>query len=453
MKRRFTTWLVLVGLVLTSALCARTAAANGRFPRAQTILAAPGSDGTILYLRATFGLLISRDAGKTWRWACEEAMGFSGTWDPPVAVTKGGRIWVGLEKGLSYSDDGCSFTRVPELEGSTVRDLTTDAKGEEVLAITSTYRQFTYVWKRNKAGKFEKQGGGVDGIVALTFDAAPSKPERMYVTAQSDSLPDGRLFRSDDGGVRFHEVPTVLPTEAGEEPGRLYISLVDPQNPDHVVFRRLSNKGSDILVTTDGGKTLKRTHRMASAMFGFSRGPNPQTLFIGSGLPEHGILESTDKGEHFTKISNFGTLCLLSLGDKLYACNNELSGPVISLSTDHGKTWKPLAAWKDVEGPVACGDGGVCKKPWTELSPVLVPPAGDAGVIPSSTPSASGNPPGVDASTASADAGGTRPTPNKGGCGCREYGESTRIPLGFGGLLPLGVGAIALARRIRRDPG
>ncbi|MBL8611026.1 MAG: hypothetical protein JNL38_27030, partial [Myxococcales bacterium] len=90
---------VLLGVVLTSAFSSRPAAANGRFPRAQTILAAPGSDGTVLYLRATFGLLVSRDAGKTWRWVCEEAMGFSGTWDPPVAVTKGGRIWVGLEKG------------------------------------------------------------------------------------------------------------------------------------------------------------------------------------------------------------------------------------------------------------------------------------------------------------------------------------------------------------------
>lgn len=444
---------VLLGVVLTSAFSSRPAAANGRFPRAQTILAAPGEGGTVLYLRATFGLLVSRDAGKTWRWVCEEAMGFSGTWDPPVAVTKGGRIWVGLEKGLSYSDDGCKFTRVPELEGATVRDLTTDKNGEEVLAVTSTSRQFTHVWRRGKEGKFERLGGGVDGVIALTFDVAPSKPDRVYLTAQTEGLPDGRLFRSDDGGRKFSEQHVVLPTESGEEPGRLFISSVDPTDPDRVVFRRLTNRGSDVFVTTDGGKTLKRTERMASAMFGFSKGAAPKTFYVGSGLPEHGILKSTDNGEHFTKISSFGSLCLLALPGKLYACNNELSGPVLSVSTDDGKTFTPVAAWKDVAGPLTCGDAGACAKPWTQLEPVLNPEravdgGAEGGVIAPVTPSASPS-----AGPLTADAGGRPAAPPKGACGCTTPGESTWIFGGSWGLAPLLLGALALARRARRDPG
>jgi hypothetical protein len=56
-----------------------SAAANGRFPKAQQIVTAPGSGGKTIFLRATFGVLVSRDAGATWSWICEQAIGFSGT--------------------------------------------------------------------------------------------------------------------------------------------------------------------------------------------------------------------------------------------------------------------------------------------------------------------------------------------------------------------------------------
>ena len=69
---------------------------NGRFPKADMLVSVPESDGRDLYLRSTFGILVSHDAGKRWEWICEEALGFSGTWDPPIALSRSGVLYVGV---------------------------------------------------------------------------------------------------------------------------------------------------------------------------------------------------------------------------------------------------------------------------------------------------------------------------------------------------------------------
>src|SRR6185503_7772783 len=82
------------------------AVANGRFPNAQQLVVSPTNPDR-LWLRATHGVLTSADRGKTWRWVCEEAVGYSGTRDPSIGVTATGAVLVGVS-GLSISrDDGC----------------------------------------------------------------------------------------------------------------------------------------------------------------------------------------------------------------------------------------------------------------------------------------------------------------------------------------------------------
>ena len=99
MRTRF--WLVVLAVTLTTLYPGRRALANGRFPSAQQLaLSPPGGDPNLVVLRTTFGIVVSRDAGKSWSWICERALGFTGEWDPPLAVTKDGRIWVGLSDGL-----------------------------------------------------------------------------------------------------------------------------------------------------------------------------------------------------------------------------------------------------------------------------------------------------------------------------------------------------------------
>src|SRR5262245_46688717 len=86
------TRVALAGLVfIAAATRCSTAHANGRFPEAQTFESAPGTDGKTVFLRTTFGVLVSRDRGEHWRWICERALGYGGQWDPAIAVTRDGR--------------------------------------------------------------------------------------------------------------------------------------------------------------------------------------------------------------------------------------------------------------------------------------------------------------------------------------------------------------------------
>ena len=63
-------------LALSCALLAGSAAANGRFPRAQRLLEVH-DDPNVLVLSATYGVLITADRGATWRHLCELGFAFS----------------------------------------------------------------------------------------------------------------------------------------------------------------------------------------------------------------------------------------------------------------------------------------------------------------------------------------------------------------------------------------
>jgi photosystem II stability/assembly factor-like uncharacterized protein len=256
--------LALVTIVL---VCSTgVARANGRFPAAQAIVTVPGSDGLTVFLRATFGVLVSRDGGKTWRWICERALGYEGTWDPPIAVTRDGRLWIGLERGLSSTFDGCGVEPATELAGETIKDLTTDRQGETIWALTGAPDRRGAMWRKSGSGPWERLGQLPEGFNPATLEVAPSKPSRIYVSGQTTGTIRGFLLRSDDGGKTFVGGKNELENE-----GPFFIADVDPKDPDRVLVRHLHTTGSDVLLSTDAGKTLKTVLTMKSAMFGFAK--------------------------------------------------------------------------------------------------------------------------------------------------------------------------------------
>ena len=417
--------LALVTIVL---VCSTgTARANGRFPAAQAIVTVPGSDGLTVFLRATFGILVSRDGGKSWRWICERALGYDGAWDPPVAVTRDGRLWVGLERGLSSTLDGCGVEPATELAGETIKDLTTDARGDTVWALTGAPDRRGAVWRRSGASAWERIGLVPEGFNPATLEVAPSKPSRIYVSGQPFGTIRGWLLRSDDGGKTFLGGKNDL-----EADGPFFIADVDPKDADRVVLRHMHTTGSDVLLSTDAGKTFKNVLTMKSAMFGFAKSADGSTYWAGSGLPEHGIFQSKDRGAHFEHVSNRGVLCLHAAPNgRLLVCENPLTpgAPAVAVSTDEGKTIDALARFSDVQGPIACGDGGpsVCTDGWPETRGLLTPR--EAG--------APSNPPRDVA------------PPRKSTCGCRFVGSATAPDHLWPttGLLPLVVWGWARRRR------
>src|SRR6202020_1234661 len=66
----------------------------------------------LIVLRATFGILVSRDHGATWSWLCEDALGIASTQveDPSVGLSASNALIAGLRTGLDVSSDtGCNW--------------------------------------------------------------------------------------------------------------------------------------------------------------------------------------------------------------------------------------------------------------------------------------------------------------------------------------------------------
>ena len=417
--------LVIAGVI--SCIAEESAYANGRFPQAQAIVSVPGSDGSTLYLRATFGVLVSRDAGKTWQWVCERALGYEGTWDPPIAATRDGRLWVGLENGLASTKDGCDVKPSPELDGETIKDLTVDAKGETVWAITGKPGKKSFVWRSN-GERFERLGG-LDETNFMTIEVAPSNPQRVYVSGQPYGTVRGRLYRSDDGGKTLRGDANELPAE-----GPFFIAGIDPKDPNRVLLRHLHTTGSDVLLTKDGGRTFANVLSMKSAMFGFAKSDDGKTYWAGSGLADHGIWRSTDRGEKWEKLAPHGVLCLHAAKSGLFACENPfvLGAPAIGLSKDDGKTVEAVATFADVKGPVACATA--CAALWPETRAQVVPRA-DAGALPP-----------IEAGT---DAGSASAEPKRSSCACDAIGRHDRSDHASLTAGSIALVALIFARRVR----
>jgi hypothetical protein len=426
-----------------------TARANGRFPEAQTIETVPRSDGKTVFLRATFGILVSRDRGSSWQWICERALGYEGQWDPPITVTADGRLWVGLETGLRSTTDGCEVVAAPELEGHTVKDLTTDPRGETVWAITGAPGKTGYVWRRRPASPFERLASFTDTNL-MTIEVAPASSRNVYVSGQAYTTIRGRIFRSDDGGVTFHDdgapgppasvgLASPLSADAGARPlpanalvaeGPFFIGSVDAADPGRLLVRHLHAKGSDLLLSRDGGRTFTNVLSMTSAMFGFARSVDGKTIWAASGLPEDGVFRSTDRGEHFASVSRHGVLCLHAAPwGSLFFCENSLSlgAPAIAVATDGvGAAITPLVRFADVEGPVRCAGAdaraSLCASSWPETQ-AQISIADAAAAAPS--PALSSRP------RRGSDGGSPAESAPSSKCGCEAVGWSPRARFGL----------------------
>ncbi len=370
---------------------------------------------------------------------CEQALGFSSTWDPPLAATKDGRLWVALTDGARTTIDGCAVSDVPSIKGEVVADLTVDASGDHVFAIASAPGKPAFVWRSDGAA-FTRFGKGLSGFRFDTIEVAPSNPSRVYLTATPDGAGKrAHVFRSDDGGATLRELTPTFPND-----GRLFVASVDPHDPDRLFVRQLSEAGSDVLLSTDGGKTFSVALHMKGAMFGFTRTPDGSAYYAGSGDPNEGIWHSFDRGATWQPGAKTGVFCLHATATRLFVCSNPYmpGGYAIAESLDRGATVKALATFDDVRGPVACDAGNACDAPWPETRAAIATSAHTwersfgAGSIDASIASDAGSP--STAPSASA------PPPRGNACGCVTAGATSRSRDALFAIVAL---AFALAAR------
>ena len=338
------------------------AAANGRFPTAQHVLVGPGAGSDTIVLRATFGLVISDDGGKTFHYVCEEAMGYGGSaFDPAVGLDASGRMLVGLYDGaVRVGTDRCDAPRVPTLAGEYVSDVDTNATGDVMAVSTATgfTEQRNYVWRSEDSGAtFTRLGTGQLGTQFETLELAPTNDRRVYATALQLAPRRVVVYRSDDGGA------TLVDLTSFPQPDAIgaYVAAVDPTNADTVYVRTIVAKvpgpgrQTALLRSDDAGATWTEVVRTADLMTGFAIAGDGEKLWIGGLDPADGLQRSLDRGATWTRIADTKVQCLRWHAGSLYVCaTNETDHYALGRSCDDGTTIHPLLGFSSIAGVFAC---------------------------------------------------------------------------------------------------
>ena len=302
--------------LLTTALGVRSARGNSRYPLAGQVVISPGNASTIV-ARSTFGMLSSSDAGKSWTWVCESAIGYFGVEDPPIAVTGDGTTLVASTIGISVSHDGgCSWRTNPGLtEARFAVDVTVQpAHPDQAFALISGRVDGSYtVWLArsddNGATFTEIEPPLPRDFVATTVEVAPTNPLRVYVSGKITSTQQGAIQRSDDGGLTW--TASLLDVHG---PPSIYIGAVDPLDADVIYIRTLSDVASRVIASRDAGATWKDVWSAPGDVPGMALSADGSTMALGGPMAGINIASTADWA--FRQTSSVGTVLSLVVGQR-----------------------------------------------------------------------------------------------------------------------------------------
>jgi len=426
----------VLGIVATGLLVTRTSTfANGRFPEANQLVVDP-EDAMHLVVRTTFGILSSADAGASWTWICEAAVSPLGLVDEELIITAGGRTSIALSNGINVGGRSlCTWERAQgDVVGQQVIDMVRSASDPgmayAVVAVTVDGLLAARIARTTSGTSWSFVGDVLPDTVPLTIEIAPSRPQRLYLGAEVQDFALGNIDVSDDAGMTW--TPHAAPGDAQS----VYLSAVDPADPERIYVRSKSPDDNTLYVSEDAGASWKSIYNSADApLTGFALSPDGTHVAVGSdnGMAILQRAEAADGSSAFTvaRTNSTATRCLTWSAAGLYVCAAEASdGFTVGLSTDDGVTFRPLLQTAHLT-PASCAAdstvGATCPAQWCPLATTL---------------GAS-----CDAPPAPRDAAVDRPGPvaaDRAGCSCDVV--TPAYPADSAGLL-LAVIAAALARR------
>lgn len=355
-------------LALASLAFAPDAHANGRFPESNGLVFAP-SEPDLVMLRATFGLIVSRDRGKTWDWVCERSVGLAGVEDPMYAVTPDGTMISSTFQGLALSrDKACNWSFAGgALTNLVMIDLTSrPSTPGTVVAFASSYDgqddaglvffKSTLFETKDEGKTFAALGPSLDPtLLGETVDVTASDPDRVYVSALRNpgTAATAFLLTSRDHAKTFEENPIALVNSERAA----FIAAVDPTNADRVYVRTSNalDAPSRLIVTDDAGKTFRTIYTGTGPLPGFALSKDGKKVWIGG--PREGVRVASTTDYAFVQKSTVEIGCLTLADDGLWACSNEKSGFVVGRSSDEGATFEAKLHFCDIRGPLACAVG------------------------------------------------------------------------------------------------
>lgn len=377
---------IVAALLATAMLASSSARANGRFPEANNVFVSPDDPNYVL-LRVSFGLLVSRDGGKTWSWACEQLLGLSGIEDPMYAFTPTSAIVGATFLGIRVSrDHGCSWPKVELDPRSVYIDLTQrPAERGRIVVFDSAYdRQDadggfffrSQLYETTDDGvTFKTFGAQMDSsLLGYTVDLAPSDANRIYVSATRNSgaeVPTAVLLTSTDNAATWAE--NQLPLVNGER--GIYIAAVDPTNPDRLYVRTNTaiDKPGRLLVSDDAAKTFRTVFTSKAALLGFALSPDGQKVYLGG--KGDGLNVASTADFVFRQASTVEVQCITATTEHVWVCSNEKSGFIAARTKDDGATFEGQSHFSDIIGPQSCPsspDHDKCVGSWPSQRELLL---------------------------------------------------------------------------------
>jgi hypothetical protein len=349
------------------------ASANGRAPSSVKVVFRPGDTQDIL-LGVTFGLMVTHDDTATWRWICESAVGFQGTFDPDYEMTADGTIWAPTFDGLRYTRDGCVWNGVPQPLGTWLVTEVTVSPDGTIYAGAADPVLGSGIFKSTDNGVSWQATGDLNQVFDWfdTIEVAPSDPQKLYVTGyrvQSGFPREKLLFRSLDAGQTWQSLP-VNPF-IGTELSDVQIAAVSPTDPD-LVFVKVTFTSSTVQETIyrttnwsnplgDGGPTWTNVFEVPTFINGVVVRQSGDVLVATQSM---GLHRATDGGVAFSAVAGvtFEARCLTERASdqSLWMCANHLPPDLMalgrSMSGDAG-TWMTKIRYEDMVGPVRCPAG------------------------------------------------------------------------------------------------
>lgn len=455
----------LVGLVVAAAIA--PAFANGRPPATSSIAFRQGAENDIA-IGLTFGLVVSHDGGKTWAWMCEDAIGYSGMYDPHYSYTSTGALFASTFNGLRVMRNGCTFDSTPEgdkfISNNTLGggalwcaaaepgdSAATPPKDPDFRIYRSTDDGATFPDPSTAAAKVDWW---------QTIAVAPSNPQIAYLSGYFDSDgplgPNGKpirvrthvLLRSDNAGTSWTDLKigsagnvTLMANSAidvvgiaSDSPGTVYIRVEYDDNTASDSIYRSDNSGA----------TWKLINHQATSIPGFvvraAKNANGKHDVIVA-TQALGAEISHDGGDSFTALAGAPHInCLTeNAAGEVWACTQNYGGTAAGsddagvMKTTDLATWSKVLRYQDLTDAVTCDAGtpqhDKCAAQWCAVCAQL-----------GCTPSAAYNCPVATEAPAP-----TAPSKSGGGCcdaGARDSGA---------GALALGVviGTVLLRPRRR----
>jgi hypothetical protein len=382
---------------------------------------------------ATYGLLITENAGASWSWVCAEALFGEYSVVGPGMLDAEGTITLGSPKGVMRGENlGCDWSRPSDqLERLYISDLHAarsapafavalswvDDGLSNVFVTRDTGRTWNKEWPPFSA-RFLTQG------VRAWQSATESSTSRIYASGVTLAGTRPYLYRFNSESDAWTEIALAGDDDIAEF--AVLVLGVGPANPDRVYLRSISALYDRITVTDDGGMTFRELARLnapalaAGRPFGFTYTEGGQ---VWAGNKVAGLWR-LDGSEPRRLREDLTVTHLDARGDDLYIGLDGFAGDEMPelMRAPMGDTeaLEGVMTYEDVHGVRTCTAPEVqaaCEPLWDDLQRHigLLPPL-DAGA---------GSPDGgtsmsvMDAGVSSPDSGDSSPPPTSTNAGCQ----------------------------------